>query len=86
MNFNGKSYDNVQFTSIGENKEREWSHYCPRIDMNLVFTQISEKKGIKIFKQCAVADILKQFKQLDYINVVVLENLNVLTPENHLEL
>ena len=41
MSFNGKSYDNVPFTSIGENKEREYSHNCLRIATNFMFTLMS---------------------------------------------
>ena len=44
MIFNGKFYDNVQFTSIGENKEREWSHDCLRITTNVMFTQFQRRK------------------------------------------
>ena len=58
MRFNGKSYDNLQFTSIGENKEREWSHDCLRVAMNAMFTKMSAKKGIKIFKERAVSAIV----------------------------
>ena len=45
MTFNGNSYDNVKFTSIRENKEHDWSHYCLRIAANFMFTQMPEKKG-----------------------------------------
>ena len=74
MIFNGKYYDNVQFTSIGENKEREWSHVCLRIDMNVMFAKVPNKKGIKLFNERAFESILKEYTQLEYINVVVSEN------------
>ena len=48
--FNVKSYENVEFTSISENKEHEWSHDCLRIATNAMFTQMSANKGIKLFK------------------------------------
>ena len=43
-NFDGKSYDNVEFTSISEKKERKWCQYCFRIAANVMFTRMSEKK------------------------------------------
>ena len=81
MSFNIKSYDNVKFTSIGENKENEWSHDCIRIATNDMFAQVSAKKLIKLFKERAVASIVKKYTHLDNLNVVVPENLDVLTPE-----
>ena len=57
MSLDGKSYDNLQFTSIGENKEHEWSNDYIKIDMNFMFTQMSAKKGNKIFKESTVEAI-----------------------------
>ena len=85
MIFNEKYYENVQFTSIGENKELEWSHDCLRIATNIMFTKIPENKGIKLFKERAVASIFKEYKQLDYMNVVGPENPNFLTPEQKIK-
>ena len=81
MRFNGKSYDNVQFTSIGENKERGWSHDCLRIALNVMFTQMSAKKGITLFKDHAFAATVKEYKQLDGMDVMGPENPNVITPK-----
>ena len=81
MRFNGKSYDNVQFTSIGENKERGWSHDCLRIALNVMFTQMSAKKGITLFKDHAFAATVKEYKQLDGMDVMGPENPNVITPQ-----
>ena len=81
MNFNGKSYDNVQFTSIGENKEREWSHEFLRIAANVMFTQMSAKKGVKSFKGHIVASTIKEYTQLYDMNVMGPENPDVITPK-----
>ena len=62
MILNEKYYDNVQFTSIGENKEREWSNNCLRISTDVISTQISAKKGIKLFKERAVASTVKKYE------------------------
>ena len=81
--------DNVPFISIGENNEREWGHNCIRISENVMLTKMSAKKGIKLFKKIVVKAIVKDYKRLDDMNVVVLENPDVITPEkskNHLEL
>ena len=59
MIFNDKCYDNIQFTSIGENKEFEWSHDCLRIAMNFMFAQMTVNKGGKLLKESAVVSIVK---------------------------
>ena len=46
-----------------------------------MFTQMSAKKAIKLFKERSFAFIFKGYTQLEYMNVVVPENPNVLTPE-----
>ena len=45
-----------------------------------MFKKISSKKGIELLKERAVVDIVKEYKQLDYINVVLPENPDVPTP------
>ena len=45
-----------------------------------MFTQISAKKGIKLFKERVVSDTVKEYKQLDDINVVGPGKTDVLTP------
>ena len=59
MSFCGKYYDNIKFKSIGGNKEHEWSHNCLSMATNFMFTHISENKVNKLFKECAVAAIVK---------------------------
>ena len=54
-----KYYNNLQFTSIGENKELEWSHDCLRIATHAIFTKMAAKKGIKLLKEISVTDIVK---------------------------
>ena len=83
MIFNVKVYDNVQFTIIGENKDFERSNDCLRIATNFVFTQMSANIGILLFKDCRVAVIVKEYTQLEYVNVVVTENPDVLTTEQN---
>ena len=51
-----------------------------RIAMNDMFTQISAKKGIKLFNERAVAAIVKEYTNIDNINVVGPENPDVITP------
>ena len=89
MSFNGKYYDNVKFTSIGENKEREFSHDCFTIAPNLMFTKMSAKKGIELFKESALTAIVKEYTQLGDINVVgrkIKMRLHPNKGESHLEL
>ena len=81
MIFNGKFYSNLQFTSIGENKECGWIHYCLRISVNAMFTKMSARKVIKSFKERAVAAVVNKYTQLENTDVVGTENPNVLTPE-----
>ena len=54
-----------------------------------MFTQMSAKKAIKSFTDCAVVAIVKEYGKLDDMNVLITENPDVLThkkSENHLEL
>ena len=83
--FNVKYYYNVLLTSIGENKEREWSHDCLSIAMNVMFTQISAKKWTKLLKERSVLYIVKDYTQLDYMIFLVPENPDVLTPKQNLK-
>ena len=59
MIFNGKYDYNVQFKRIGKTKQCEWSYDCLRISENVMFTKMSAKKGIKLFKEHIVAAIVK---------------------------
>ena len=81
MRLNGKSYYNVKFTSIGESRDHERSRDCLRIAANVMFTQMSVNKGIQLFKERAVAAIVKECTQLEYMNVVSPENPDVITPK-----
>ena len=51
--------------------------------MNVIITQISAKKVIKLFKDHAVEFIVKGYTQLDNKNIVDPENSDVLTPEQN---
>jgi hypothetical protein len=51
MSFDGKTYNkNVQFTTIGEPQNTERSPNCRQTDVNVMFTQMSATKGLKLFK------------------------------------
>ena len=81
MIFNGKTYDNVQFTSTGEFKECEWSHNCVSIAANFMFALMSAMKIIKLYKERAVSAIVKEQTQIYYMNDVFPQNTDVLTSE-----
>ena len=80
MIFNGKCDENLQFKSICKTKQFEWNYDCLRKSANDMFTQISAKKGIKSCKGCTVAAILKEYTQLDDINVAGPGKPDVITP------
>jgi len=88
MNFKAKCYDGkVQFKitkgkKMSETvKEMEWSHDCSQIATNVMFTQMSATKGIKMFKEHVVAAMLKEYTQLDDMNAVGSLDPDKLTPE-----
>ena len=57
--------------------------------MNVMLTKIWAKKGIELFKERAVADIVKEYTQIDAIILWELKPSMCLLPkkvENHLEL
>ena len=81
MSLDGKYYDNLKFTSIAKNKDREWSHDYIKIDTNFMLTQMSAKKGDKLFKEIKVEAIIKSYIQLDNMNVAGPEKPDVLTPQ-----
>ena len=58
MRLDGKYDDNLQFKSIGESKQHEWSHDYIKIDKNFMFTLMSVKKGNKLFKESTVEAII----------------------------
>ena len=59
----------MRFNFIGIlKKQREWSDDRYRTPVNVMFAQMSEKQGIKMFKEQAVAAIVKEYKQLHNMN------------------
>ena len=54
----------MQLLSISKQKQREWADDCYSMSVHIIFTQMIVKKGIKQFKERAVAAILKEFEQL----------------------
>ena len=68
----GKSYQDtkVQFVQKGAtNKDDkcEWFVKFRDIAVNACFTQMSARKGIEHYGKLAVAAMLKEYKQLDYL-------------------
>ena len=63
----GRAQD-IQFLSISKQKQREWDDECYRTDVNVMFTQMSAKQGIKQFKERAVDAIIKEYKQVHDMN------------------
>ena len=61
----------MQFLSISKQKLHEWAGDCYRTAVNVMFTQMSEKKGIKQFKELAVAAIVKDYKKLHDMSTFV---------------
>ena len=56
--FEGKSYE-INFVSISKQKQLKWADDCYRTAVNVIFTQISAKQGIKQFKEQTVSTIVK---------------------------
>ena len=53
----------MQFLLIYKQKKHEWADECYRMAVNVMFTQMSEKKVIKHFKELDVSAIVKEYKQ-----------------------
>ena len=63
MKFGGKTYDTQFTTSTGENK-KDFMHDMHELAMDVTFTQITSKKGIKRLGDRAVAAMYKEYTQL----------------------
>ena len=66
---------------ISQQKQREWGDECYRTAVKVVFTQISEKQGIKKLKERYVAAIVKEYKQLHEMNTFGIVCPEDLTPK-----
>jgi len=69
MRFDGKAYTHAkerQFLIVDEdyNKDKDMNTYCS-IACVVMFTQMSAKKGIKMFGERAIAALLKEYNQMD---------------------
>ena len=61
----------MQFLLISKQEQREQADEFYRTAVNIMFTQISAKQGVKHFKEQAVASIVKEYKKLRYMNTFV---------------
>jgi hypothetical protein len=78
--FERKSYE-AQFLSVTKRKQKQWFEECHRIAVNVMFTQMSAAKGIKLFGKRAVAAIFKEYNQLNDMTVFGKVNPDTLSPE-----
>ena len=58
----------MRFLSISKHKQCEWDYECYRTAVKIMFIQMSTKQGIKQFKERAIDEIVKEYKQLHYMN------------------
>ena len=61
----------MRFLSISKHKQCEWAYECYRTAVKIMFIQMSTKQGIKQFKERAIYEIVKEYKQLHYMNTFV---------------
>ena len=58
----------MQYLSVSKQKQCEWADDCYRTAVNVMWTQMSVKQGIKQFKERDVDAIFKENKQLHDMN------------------
>ena len=68
IKFGGKKYD-TQFTSTGK-KRKHFMHDMHKVSVDVTFTQMTANKGINKHVERAVADIYKEYTQLEYMKVM----------------
>ena len=78
--FDGKSYE-TQFLGVTAKKQAEWSDKCYRIAVNVMFTQMTAAKGIKLFGERAIAAMFKEYNQLNDMGVFGIVNPDSLSVE-----
>jgi hypothetical protein len=66
--FTGQSYE-MQFLSVPAHQQAEWTDDCYRIAVNVMFTQMTATKGIKMFGEKAIAVMFKEYNQLNDMTV-----------------
>ena len=64
MKFGGGKYD-TQFTTSTREKKKYFIHDMHKLAVDVTFTQMKAMKGIKKHGEIAVADIYKEYTQLD---------------------
>jgi hypothetical protein len=60
----GESYK-MQFVSVPESEQASWTDNCYRIAVDIMFTQMTATKGIKLFGERAVAVMFKEYTQMN---------------------
>ena len=78
MKFGGKTYDTQFATSTGERKKC-FMYNIHKLAVDVTFTQMTAKKGIKKHGEIAVAAIYKEYTQLEYMKVMGALNPDSLT-------
>jgi hypothetical protein len=79
--FGGKSYD-TQFASVDQRNEVTSADDCYNITVNVVFTQMSATKGIKIYGERALTAMFTEYEQLENLEVFQAVNPDNLTQED----
>ena len=69
MKFGGKNYD-TQFTSTGK-KRKDFMHAMHKLTVDVAFTQMTSRKGIKEHGDILVAAMYKKYTQLEDMKVMV---------------
>ena len=69
MKFGGGKYD-TQFTTSTREKKKYFMHDMHKLAVDVTFTQITAKRGIKKHGEIAVAYIYKEYTQLEYMKVM----------------
>ena len=77
MNLGGNKYD-TQFTSLWK-KRKYFMHEMKKLGVDVTFTQMTANKGINKHVERAVADIYKEYTQLEYIKEMGALDLGSLT-------
>ena len=70
MKFGGKTYDTQFATSTGERKKC-FMYNIHKLAVDVTFTQMTAKKGIKTHGERAVAAMYKEYTQLEEIKLMV---------------
>ena len=92
INFGRKSY-NYQLTTVNTETQKQWyvDIHCMTAEVVFAQTTMEEmplysqmlgKRGIQFFGQCAVVEIIKEYKQLNEMKFTVELDTNTLNPDH----